>query len=172
MMGKGRVCAVEQSISGLITMTQYVYDAEGRRVAKGSISSFSCDTTQNGFMATNAYVLGPQGEQLTEMVADGSTWQWDHSNVFAPGISATYNADLSGQSEGPMYFHLTDWLGTRRQQTDYAGNPMLNFTGLPYGDGLGAIPISSTDAPDASEHHFTGKERDAESGLDYFGARY
>ena len=23
-----------------------------------------------------------------------------------------------------------------------------------------------------TEHHFTGKERDAESGLDYFGARY
>ena len=26
--------------------------------------------------------------------------------------------------------------------------------------------------PDATEHHFTGKERDTESGNDYFGARY
>ena len=25
---------------------------------------------------------------------------------------------------------------------------------------------------DATEHHFTGKERDTESGLDYFKARY
>jgi RHS repeat-associated protein len=29
-----------------------------------------------------------------------------------------------------------------------------------------------TACPDASEIHFTGKERDPESGLDYFGARY
>jgi len=169
--GEGRVCAMQQSISGLITMTQYLYDAEGHRVAKGSISSFSCDTTQNGFTATNVYVLGLQGEQLTEMVT-GKSWQWDHSNVFAPAISATYDADPTGQTEGPMYFHLSDWLGTRRQQTDYAGNPVLNFTGMPYGDGLGAFALSNTDAPDATEHHFTGKERDSESGNDYFGARY
>jgi len=25
---------------------------------------------------------------------------------------------------------------------------------------------------EATEHHFTGKERDVETGLDYFGARY
>ena len=31
------------------------------------------------------------------------------------------------------------------------------------------VPI---DAHDASRYKFTGKERDAESGLDYFGARY
>jgi len=49
---------------------------------------------------------------------------------------------------------------------------VLNFTGLPYGDGLTTIPVSSTDAADATEHHFTSQVRDAESGNDYFGARY
>jgi RHS repeat-associated protein len=39
-------------------------------------------------------------------------------------------------------------------------------TGLPYGDGV----TCSGDIPD--NHHFTGKERDTESGNDYFGARY
>jgi RHS repeat-associated protein len=164
---------VQQSVSGLITNTQYLYDAEGRRVAKGSISSFSCDTTANGFTATAVYVLGPDGEQMTEMAANSSGgWQWAHTNVFAPGLSATYDADLTGQSEGAMYFHLSDWLGARRQQTDYVGNPVLNFTGLPYGDGLATFPVSNTDVSDATEHHFTGKERDTESGNDYFGARY
>jgi RHS repeat-associated protein len=43
---------------------------------------------------------------------------------------------------------------------------------LPYGDGLTTIPVSSTDTADATEHHFTGKERDTESGNDYFEARY
>jgi RHS repeat-associated protein len=39
---------------------------------------------------------------------------------------------------------------------------------LAFGDGLNC----SGSGADATEHHFTGKERDAESGLDYFGARY
>jgi RHS repeat-associated protein len=118
------------------------------------------------------YVLGPSGEQMTEMTNNSGTWQWAHTNVMAPGLSATYDVDLTGQTEGKLYFHLADWLGTRRQQTDYAGNPVLNFTGLPYGDGLATIPVSTADAADATEHHFTGKERDSESGNDYFGARY
>lgn len=171
--GEGRICAVQKSVAGLVTNTQYLYDAEGRRVAKGSISSFNCDTTANGFTATAVYVLGPGGEQMTEMAPNSSGgWQWAHTNVFAPGLSATYDADLTGQSEGAVYFHLSDWLGTRRQQTDYVGNPVLNFTGLPYGDELATVPVSNTNVADATEHHFTGKERDAESGLDYFGARY
>ncbi len=171
--GEGRICAVQQQIPGIgSAMTGYIYDADGNRVAKGTISAWSCDTTQNGFSPQSAYVLGPGGEQLTEMSYAGGVWQWAHTNVYAPGLSATYDNDLSGKTAGPLYFHLTDWLGTRRQQTDYAGNPMLNFAGLPFGDGLTTIPVSNTDAADATEHHFTGKERDSESGNDYFGARY
>jgi RHS repeat-associated protein len=170
--GEGRICAMQQSIAGTTVMIGYIYNAEGVRVAKGTISTFSCNTTSNGFTATTAYLLGPSGEQMTEMTNNAGTWQWKHTNVYAPGLSATYDADPTGQTEGPMYFHLSDWLGTRRQQTDYTGNPLLNFTGLPYGDGLSTIPVSNTDVADATEHHFTGKERDTESGNDYFGARY
>jgi RHS repeat-associated protein len=180
---EGRVCAMQQSIDGTTTMTGYLYDAEGHRVAKGSLTQFTCDTnpsdtgTYNGFTVASVYVLGPGGEQMTEMVNTSVTqtpsWQWAHTNVFAPGLSATYDYDPSGQSAGWMYFQLSDWLGTRRQQTDYAGNPCLNFTGLPYGDGLTPIPIPClSPSEDATEHHFTGKERDPESGNDYFGARY
>jgi RHS repeat-associated protein len=171
--GEGRICAMASTpVAGYTTMTEYIYDAEGNRVAKGTISTWSCDTTVNGFVATTAYVLGPHGEQLTEMTSNGGTWQWAHTNVMAGGLDATYDNDLTGQTEGKLYFHLSDWLGTRRQQTDYAGSPVLNFTGLPFGDGLTTIPDTTTDAADATEHHFTGHERDAESGNDYFGARY
>ena len=173
--GEGRICAVQQSfVPGIVAMTQYLYDAEGNRVAKGSITNWAagCDTTQNGFTPQSAYVLGPHGEQLTEMSYTSGAWQWAHTNVMASGLSATYDADPTGQTAGPLYFHLSDWLGTRRQQTDFAGNPVLNFTGLPFGDGLTTIPVANTDAANATEHHYTGKERDTESGNDYFGARY
>jgi RHS repeat-associated protein len=171
--GEGRVCAMQQSIVGPPVMTGYLYDAEGHRVAKGSLTHFTCDTNANGFTATAVYVLGPSGEQMTEMTNSSGTWQWVHTNVYAPGLSATYDADLTEHTEGSLYFDLSDWLGTRRQQTDYAGNPCLNFTSLPYGDGLTPITVSClSPSGDATEHHFTGKERDTESGNDYFGARY
>jgi len=48
------------------SLTGYVYDAAGTRVAKGSLTSFSCNFATNGFTATSNYVLGPGDEQVTE----------------------------------------------------------------------------------------------------------
>jgi RHS repeat-associated protein len=87
---------------------------------------------------------------------------WNHTNVYANGqLMATY--DNAG-----LHFHLTDALGTRRAQTDYAGVWEQNFSSLPFGNAL----TGDGGGSDATEHHFTGKERDTESGNDYFGARY
>jgi len=36
-------------VDGINIMTGYIYDAGGRRVAKGSITIFVCDPTTNGF---------------------------------------------------------------------------------------------------------------------------
>jgi RHS repeat-associated protein len=76
--------------------------------------------------------------------------------------------DLSG--------YLDDPLGTRRAQTGYAGVLEQSCISLPFGDALscaaqpGTTYSASLIAP--TEQHFTGKERDTESGNDYFGARY
>jgi RHS repeat-associated protein len=155
-----------------------VYDAEGTRVAKGSITSWSCNNginpstnlPYNGFTPTNSYVLGPSGEQLTETDGNGN---WIHSNVYAAGmLIATYDTAPTG--DPALHFQLADWLGSRRVQTDISGNPEETFVSLPFGDGLAPAPAPGAPptADDATEHHFTGKERDAESGNDYFGARY
>jgi RHS repeat-associated protein len=132
-------------------------------VAKGTISAWSCDPSVNGFQTTNDYVLGPSGEQVTEMAMDGNnTMAWQHTNVYAAGkLLATY--DNNG-----LHFYLNDPLGTRRARTDYAGVLEQTCSGLPFGDGLSCT--NSTEYP--TERHFTGKECDTESGLDYFGARY
>ncbi|WP_263376068.1 RHS repeat-associated core domain-containing protein [Granulicella aggregans] len=65
-----------------------------------------------------------------------------------------------------MTFALNDWLGTKRVSITPAGVVYGTFASLPYGDGL------TSTGTDSSAVHFTGKERDAESGLDDFGARY
>lgn len=168
---EGRICA-ERSI-GNIGGTMYIYDAAGNRVAKGTISSWSCDITNNGFTPASLYVVTPGGQQLTEMTwnSNSAQWQWQHTNVFAGSdLVATYSADSTHPTTGNLYFHLSDWLGTRRVQTDYRGIPDETYTSLPYGD---CSSGGSTDCiGGATEHHFTGKERDSESGNDYFLARY
>jgi RHS repeat-associated protein len=181
--GEGQVCAMGPApLNSITAVTQYIYDAEGSRVAKGSAHTvqldppngsyvLSCDTSVNGFTVTNAYVLGPGNEQLTETDGNGV---WKHTNVYAAGaLIATYDSQPGNTSNpSPLHFQLADWLGTRRVQTDYAGNTEVSFTSLPFGDQLSSLPTALATAEDATEHHFTGKERDTESGNDYFGARY
>jgi RHS repeat-associated protein len=171
---EGRICAVASTpMPGMTAMTGYLYDAAGTRVAKGSISTWSCDPAANGFQTTNDYILGLSGEQLTEMGVDtragsnASTLAWQHTNVWAGGkLLATYDAD-------GLHFHLADPLGTRRVQANVLGQIEETCQSLPFGDALNCVLTSSlATADDATEHHFTGKERDNESGNDYFGARY
>ena len=170
--GEGRICAVAATNAfGATLYTGYLYDADGTRVAKGTITSWSCDPTLSGFKTTNDYLLGPGGEQLTEMGIDttvsGSTatntLTWQHANIWAGGkLLGTY--DKNG-----LHFYFDDPLGTRRAQTDYAGVLEQTCASLPYGD---LLSCTGGDLQAPTEHHFTGKERDAESGNDYFGARY
>jgi RHS repeat-associated protein len=171
--GDGRICAVANyRIPFMTIMTGYLYNAEGIRVAKGTITAWSCDPAVNGFDTTNDYILGLGGEQVTEMgvggASSGSTTSglvWQHTNVWAGGkLLATYDGDGTATGGG-LYFYFNDPLGTRRVQTDSAGNVEQKCSSLPFGDGetCGTTP---------TEHLFTGKERDSESGNDYFGARY
>jgi RHS repeat-associated protein len=166
--GEERICAVRDLTFG--GMTEYIYDAEGTRVAKGTISAWTCDTTANGFNPTYLYVIGPSGEQLTETDGQGN---WLHTNVFAAGqLLATYSYTDSSQTTTDTYFALSDWLGTKRAVVS-AGGCGTGYVSLPYGDSLTPTNLPGfTQCPDATEHHFTGKERDTESGNDYFGARY
>jgi RHS repeat-associated protein len=167
--GEGRICAVANTVMpSFTTYTGYLYDADGTRIAKGTITSWSCDPTLNGFQTTKDYILGLGGEQVTEMAFSpaspaNSALTWQHTNIWAGGkLLGTYDKD-------GLHFYLDDPLGTRRAQTDYAGNLEQTCSSLPYGDGL-ACSGGNLQAP--TEHHFTGKERDTESGNDYFEARY
>ena len=161
---EGRICAV--GAEGGSVMTGYVYDADGNRVAKGPITSWSCDPTTNGFESSGNetnYVLNQSGQIVTETTLDGSgNAQWVYTNVYANGsLFATYNAQ-------GLHFLLNDWLGTRRASVNASGTVESFCASLPYGDDL--ICSGALDTP--NEQHFTGKTHDQESGNDYFGARY
>jgi RHS repeat-associated protein len=167
----GQICAVSQIYESMTIMTGYIYDADGERVAKGSISSWSCDPSANGFNTQSDYVRDQADHPLSQFSADSNgNIVLQNTNVYAAGtLMATYDAVN-------LHFYLNDRLGTRRAQTDYQGVLEQTCASLPYGD-------SETCLPPPSGMLFTGKEKDAETaggvspfgvnqGNDYFGARY
>jgi RHS repeat-associated protein len=116
-------------------------------------------------VVTEKYVLGQSGEQVTQL--DGLD-HWQHTNVYADGqLLATYDQEGTQQ---PLHFNIADPLGTKRVQAAASGAVELTCVNLPFGD----FPSQNCTGPgqEATKHFFTGKERDTESGLDYFGARY
>jgi RHS repeat-associated protein len=153
---EGRLCAVEYPSGQGTEYMLYLYDGEGRRVAKVSNPTFSC-TPGTGSTLLETYLLGPSGEHITEL---GQAGIFLRSNVYANGqLLATY-------TNNKTYFALNDWLGSKRVVTNYDGTVAQMCMNLPFGDEL----ICS--ANDLSEHHFTGQIHDQESGNDYFNARY
>jgi RHS repeat-associated protein len=153
---EGRLCAVSY-FNGLGTEYMlYLYDGEGRRVAKVNNPTFSC-TLGTGYTLLETYLLGPSGEHITEL---GQVGAFLRSNVYANGQL------LASYTNNTTYFALNDWLGTKRVVTNYAGSVAQMCMNLPFGDEL----ICS--ANDLSEQHFTGQIHDQETGNDYFNATY
>jgi RHS repeat-associated protein len=157
---ENRLCAV-YNYTGSGALTSYAYGPDGSRLAKGTISSFSCDFTMNGGLSpTNLYAVGPSGEQLDEV---DENYDALHANVFLNGrVLATYSAEIDSN----WHFSFDDWLGTRRVQQDAYQDTEGTFLSLPFGDNL-----TLTGNPGATENQFTSKERDQESGNDYFPTR-
>jgi RHS repeat-associated protein len=158
--GEGRICAVQFTVSGMTVMTGYIYNAEGQRVSKGSITQWSCDPSTNGFNAGTDYYIGPDGSQLTEIAPDGKGNMVAQRTYVSAGGQLMATLDPDG-----THFRLTDWVGNLRATTYSDGRVQGTWLNLPFGEDLGGS--GPTDP-----HHFTGKERDTESGNDYFGARY
>lgn len=128
----------------------YQYDAQGQRVAK---------YTNPGGVLTY-FIYGSDGQVVSE--AD-SNLNWYQTYIhFGGRLVAQYR-------DGGTGFLHSDHLGSTRLVTAY---PWLsatqsvedNFDYLPFGEQLSGASVTT--------HKFTGQERDDESGLDNFGARY
>jgi RHS repeat-associated protein len=165
---EGRVCAIEY-VAGLSTAyMEYMYDGEGRRVAKGSIqptlsqlplTSAACDDPVGySFSQTESYVLDQSGKQISELDGSGNFLR---SHIYANGQL------LASFTSAGTEFALGDWVGTKRVVARQDGTVAGSCISLPFGDALicgGSASLSG--------HHFTGQVHDQESGNDDFGARY
>ena len=87
-------------------------------------------------------------------------------------VRSIYNGGISGPSiqvaadNTATRFYGADHLGSAQMTFNSVGMPLSSTQFSPFGAEL------SLATPSPDHYKFTGKERDTESGLDYFGARY
>lgn len=157
--GENRMLTAWDSSGG---QSIYTYDGNGRRVRRQSSGQ---ETWQ---------VYGMNGELLAEYSANAA--------ATAPQKEYGYrNGELlvTAQASANVQWMITDQLGTPRMIADRTGSlaGIRRHDYLPFGEELSAGTGNRTTAQgysvaDGVRQKFTGKERDSETGLDYFLARY
>jgi RHS repeat-associated protein len=121
----------------------YYYDAEGRRVGRYGNTGLGVE-----------YLPDLSGQVATEL----------QNGTFSAGY-VYFNAELLAQyANSTTYFVLSDHLGSTRLLTSMNRSIYDSMDYLPFGEQIAGASGTS--------YKFTGKQRDAETGNDYFGARY
>lgn len=159
------MCLLGISAAGNVTAnggTGYSYDPENRLTSPGGM----------------AYTYDAEGERVEKTGGPSAMLYW----YGAPGVMA--ESDLAGNMQHEYVF----FNGKRVARIDTPGNSAhyylsdhLNSTAMVVSS-TGTIEEESDyspygteyviTGPGANHYKFNGKERDAESGLDDFGARY
>jgi len=118
------------------------------------------------------FIHGLGGELIAEF--DGTNGSLKKEYVYGGGTLATIEP-TAVNSNGTQYATV-DSLGSPRVITNSSANVVSRHDYLPFGEELFAGTGGRTTAQgyvgDNVRQKFTDKERDAETGLDYFGARY
>jgi RHS repeat-associated protein len=152
----------------------YLYDGAGNltRGKNGETYAFDAEnkmTSFNGGAATYSY--DGDGKRVKKVVGSVTTvFVYDASDQ----LLAEYTDGTSGGA-GTSYF-TGDHLGSPRVITDANGGVKARHDYHPFGEDVGLKGGRNADplkyVTDTVRQKFTGKERDAETGLDYFNARY
>ena len=135
----------------------YVYDAENHLTSADGVT-YTYDGDGNRVMKSNGtiYWYGANSASLEESDLSGNIQRWYYF----------FNGQRVGRllPTNEVGFYMTDALGSVR----YLGGSATGyrFDYFPFG-----APILDSDTGD-DRYQFTAKERDAESGLDNFGARF
>ena len=153
------------------------YDAAGNVTAMNLFSNLTYDA-ENRLLTSSAptpftYAYDGEGRRVTKTGAGNTT-------VYVYDAAGRLAAEYSTAADTPnciTCYLSTDHLGTTRLITDQNGYVVSRHDYLPFGEEImaGSAGRSASlgfDNPDNVNQKFTGKERDQESGLDYFGARY
>lgn len=167
-----------------------VYDSHGNQLTIGRmVMTYNGDDLQKTAQVSNggsaAYEYDGQGRRVRKLFCSNSPTCTDSTPAV---VKTTYVYDASGRlmsedsSSGTSIgreYNTSDSLGSVRLVTDGQGNVLRRYDYIPFGEELprdfngrsSMYPVASGSF-DNQSNKFTGKERDPETGLDHFGARY
>jgi RHS repeat-associated protein len=135
----------------------FTYDAESRLKT----------STLNG--VTTTYSYDGEGRRVLKTGGTTTTYVYDAMGRLAAEYGGTVDT-------GGTQYLTSDHLGSTRLVTNATGNMVSRHDYLPFGEeipaGVGFRTAGLGYLADAFPLKFGGKERDTESQLDYFGARY
>lgn len=151
--------------------SHYVYDGDGRRVRR--------------ILPSGEFwqVYGIDGELLAEYQWNGSTASLKKEYGYRDGQLLVVADPTEANADKRVQWLIADHLGTPRLVVDKTGSlsGVTRHDYLPFGEelmvgmGNGSIRTGAGGMgyqADSVRQKFTGKDRDIETGLDYFGARY
>jgi len=195
MTGTAAAMAAPSSLGQFSTSTNRItagtYDPAGNLTALANLAqSMSYDAVNKmtsfsdstgSLLRTGTYVYDGQGNRVKSSSQIGSNPSKTTTYVYdAFGkIAAEYSTQAP--SEGGTFYRTTDHLGSTRLVTDANQDVFQCRDFYPYGEriasgvgGRNAAPLDGCygETDDPFKQQFTEKERDEESGLDYFRARY
>jgi len=152
----------ENKVVQVDNVNAYIYDGEGQRVRK--------------LIGDNLrFIYGIGGQLIMEF--NGSTGVLIKEYIYGAGSLLATVEPIAANSNGTRYI-TSDHLGSPRVVTSSSAAVVSRHDYLPFGDEIGAGVGGRTSgmgfpgAADGLRQKFTSKERDTETGLDYFGARY
>jgi RHS repeat-associated protein len=151
---------------GTMGGTTLGYDAENRVVSVTNLPAYGG--------GSETYVYDGDGRRVQKAIVNGPTTTYAY-DIFGKLI-AEYSSNPGGTTPpcGTCYIS-TDHLGSTRLVTGDNAAIIARHDYLPFGEEIPAGQArrnSEWGANDKVNQKFTGKERDLETGLDYFGARY
>ena len=172
-------------LAGTKGVNTVAYDAAGNLKADWAANTFKYDG-DNRLVAFNA-VMGT--DQDTSYSYDGEGRRVRKAVGGSGGVTTTYVYNVGGQlvaefggtapEAGGTRYLTPDHLGSTRVVTGEDQSVLSRHDYLPFGEEIeanrgnrNAVSGYTASLADGPAQKFTGKERDNESGLDYFQARY
>jgi YD repeat-containing protein len=161
----------------------YGFDAEGRMAAACPSQSNPASCGNQWASGQIGYTYDGNGARVRTTLVDGTT------TTYVYDAAGRLAADYGGPVASGTQYLFADALGSTRMVMSSTGTSTcvtsrLDF--LPFGytvpasvgsrqsvtDTCGGTTTATYSQDPPFRQRFTGKERDAETGLDYFGARY
>jgi len=156
--------------------TNFLYDSNGNQTKVSPYAiTYDAENRQTNVAidggTTATYAYDGDGRRVTKTIIGGST------TVYVYDAKGDLEAEYSTAppTETDTLYLTTDHLGSTRVVSNATGAVVGYHDYLPFGEeipsGTGGRG-SLYDAADGVTHKYTSKERDTETGLDFFGARY